>query len=310
MKPFILFLVGLSAPVALMAQDDMYFIPSQNEAEEVAVEEVQTEVQYDEEDTQDAYSYYTQSYDIRDVDEYNRRGSYVSLADSTEDDAATDEEADGDNETTEMSCTERIILFHSPTVGVWVSSPYYWDYYYYDYWWYDPWYTPYYAWHAWWWYGSWYAGWWGRPYWGWGFHPMHHHFADIGPRVGQWRQGPRGGYVSYGKGNRSFAATRATGTRGTYSASANRSFTNSGRRFTNSRSTVNSGQSTRSYNNSTRRFSTSNSRTTTQSSQRSYTPSRSVGSSSRSTISTSSRSAGSSFRSSGGGSGRSFGGRR
>lgn len=307
MRPLILFLMGLCVPVALMAQDDMYFIPSQHEEQEAAGEDTYAEAQYEEEYTQGTYSN-TRTYDIRDVDAYNRRGEYADYADAMTDSTGYETGADAEeDETTEMSCTERIILFHSPTVGVWVSSPYYWDYYYYDYWWYDPWFYPYYAWNSWWWHRPWYAGWWGGIHWGIARPP--HHFVDVGSHVGQWRPGPRGGYVRYGTSNRNFATTRTTGT-GNTKAASNRSFTSSRRTFNNSRSTANSSQTTRSYNNTTRRFSTSSRQTTTQSSQRSYTPSRSSGTT-RSVISSPSRSGGSVGRSAGGGGGgRSFGGRR
>ena len=211
---------------------------------------------------------------VRDVDEYNRRGAYAESA--AEANASTDYV---DEDIPEMSCTERIILFHSPSVGVVISSPYYWDYYY------DPW-----------WYGSWRWPYWGHVYWP-------HRPLNVGSGLGQWRPGPTGGYVRYGSGYRRPSAGQFTTNRlgnvntGRFGTTTNRRFSTGRRNFNMNRSSGTNSGSNRTFNNN-RRF--NNSRTNSsmqQRSERSFSPSRSFSSPGRS-IGTSR------------GGGRSFGGRR
>ncbi len=260
----------------------------------------------------------------RDVDEYNRRGTTVDTVST----AVADEEVDG-------YYTSRLVRFHSPTVGIYVSSPYYGlltDYY-----WYDPWYSPWaydfypYSWYGWGWrpyyYGSYRYGWhhnyWWDCAWGWGWH--HHH----GPAWG-WGHGP--GYKPnrnvrpggrrydgrYQAGN--YRPSRDFGTNNRYSGTSRPS-----RNYTSGTSRPNRNEATTTR--STPRLATEGSTTTSRpsrnynnnsgnrsnSSNRSYTPSRSNSSrSSGSSFSAPSRSGGSSGggRSFGGGGGRSGGGRR
>ncbi len=260
----------------------------------------------------------------RDVDEYNRRGTTPDTV-----------EADVIDEETEGYYTSRLVRFHSPTVGVYVSSPYYGILT--DYYWYDPWYSPWaydiypYSWYGWGWspyhYSSYWYGWhhnhWWNCSWGWGWH--HHH----GPAWG-WSHGPGykpnwnvrpGGQRYQGRYHAgTYRPSRDLGTGGRYSTTSRPSRTYS---TTTSRPGRNNGTATR----NTRRFGTDgrtttsrpsrNSSTTTgdrnKSSNRSYAPSRSSGSrSGNSTFSSPSRSGGFSGggRSFGGGGGRSGGGRR
>lgn len=240
---------------------------------------------------------------VRDVDEYNRRGAYAESAAEAND--STDYV---DEDIPEMSCTERIILFHSPSVGVVISSPYYWDYYY-DPWWYGSWRWPYYAWSSWWWYDPWYPGWgWGPPYWGHVYWP--HRPLNVGSGLGQWRPGPTGGYVRYGSGYRRPSAGQFTTNRlgnvntGRFGTTTNRRFSTGRRNFNMNRSSGTNSGSNRTFNNN-RRF--NNSRTNSsmqQRSERSFSPSRSFSSPGRS-FSSPDRSIGTSR-----GGGRSFGGRR
>ena len=150
----------------------------------------------------------------RDVDAYNRRGKNYKgfAADSLGmkdiyDQAYEDGYEDG-------SCTARIVRFYSPRAGVYVSSPYYFDYYdlcydpfFYGYgsawsigwsgwygWgsWYGwrPYYNSYWGWHSP-WYGSWYDPWygWGGSHWAW--HPVR-------PLPANAERGIVGGWVSRG----------------------------------------------------------------------------------------------------------------
>lgn len=288
MKPFILFLIGFCAPLSLLAQDDMYFVPSKSEAKEPVVTYTPVEVSRDV---------------VRDVDEYNRRGAYAESA------AAINDSADYvDEDAPEMSCTERIILFHSPSVGVVISSPYYWDYYY-DPWWYGSWRWPYYAWSSWWWYDPRYPGWgWGPPYWGhvhWPHRPL-----NVGSGLGQWRPGPTGGYVRYGNGYRRPSTGQFTTNRpgsvntGRFGTTTNRRFSTGRRNFNMNRQSGTNQENNRTFNNN-RRFNNSRSNNSMQQrSEQSFSPSRSYSSPGRS-FGSPGRSTGTSR-----GGGRSFGGRR
>ena len=185
-----------------------------------------------------------------------------------------------------MSCTERIILFHSPSVGVVISSPYYWDYYY-DPWWYGSWRWPYYAWSSWWWYDPWYPGWgWGPPYWGhvhWPHRPL-----NVGSGLGQWRPGPTGGYVRYGNGYRRPSTGQFTTNRpgsvntGRFGTTTIRRVSTGRRNFNMYRQSGTNQENNRTFNNN-RRFNNSRSNNSTQQrSERSFSPSRSYSSPGRS----------------------------
>ncbi len=280
MKPFILFLFGFCVPLSLLAQDDMYFVPSSKKAEPV-VEQVVYNPHYE-----DA---------PRDVDEYNRRGVYNMPADSVQEQAETETDDAG------MSCTERIIMFHSPSVGIYVSSPYYWDFCY-DPWWYSPWYGSYWGWRSWWWYDPWYPHWgWGPPYWGPARPP--HHIVHVGDKVGQWRPGPTGGYVRYGNNYRTSSAQRYSATGRNFSTGG-RSQNAVNRRFTTGRRNFNAGSQNGLNTGLNRNNNTNRRMSTPDNAGRSFTPNRSFG--------TPSRSMGAPARSMGAprGGGRSFGGRR
>ncbi len=196
-----LLLLALSA-VALGAfaqDDDIYFVPT--EKAQPAVKQVEPErSSYSVIPATKAEQQYDNWADNRagwcDVDEYNRRGmshndSVVSLPNATESEYYGADDA--------SDCTVRLVRFHSPRVGVIISSPYYYDYYniVYDPW-FDPWYDPWYGWGGWYgWYGyrPWYSHWygWGPYYWGWswGWHrPWHNTWAWHGGHRG-WHGGGR-----------------------------------------------------------------------------------------------------------------------
>lgn len=315
MKRKILLAVLLCAPVvALQAQDDVYFVPS--EETEKAAEEPAFESTYS-----NVFATGTDNWaegrgnNGWDVDRYNRRGAWA-------DTAATDTTAlyDGDEaDDAGGSCTARLVRFHAPTVGVVVSSPYYYDYFdvlcWYDPWFYDTyfgwgWYgwgwRPY-AWGAWW--GGWYDPWWGPwgPGWawgpGWGWWPPHHWHPA--PPPGALR-GPHGGFVHYAGRNQAVTrpSTRYGGRTGTGTAGLNRyrpstryGTGTSGRTWGNSRP---AGQQNRPSRGGINQRPSS-----------SYSPGRSFGSPSRGSVSRpSGRSSGGGFTGGARGGGRSFGGRR
>lgn len=203
-------------PLSMSAQDDMYFIPKKKTQSETTVKkqnQEETDRSGKEAVTETIFvkkaPVYTFTYvdevpgDERDVDEYNRRYRFEDIADDslyTADEDTSLSEDDGewvggfDGSDEDYEYTKRILVFQSPTVGVPVSSPLYWDLCYgpnsiywnvYD----DGFYAyifptawnPYY-------YSPWRTGFWwdfhfGYPYWGWGggfywgwHHPFYHHW--------------------------------------------------------------------------------------------------------------------------------------
>ena len=302
---------------ATAQDDDVYFVPSKSsktsqkdrsnfssQAERIPVEASNT---------------YDNLYEMsdRDIDAYNRRYAVTDSIDAADDYAADNEEG---------TYTRRLVRFHSPTVGVYVSSPYYdvvADYYWYDPWfspwYYSPFYGPSYAWT----WSPWAYDW----YWGWGWHTWwydpwhyhhHHHWYDTAWRPSFNGRPGNGRYIdtyrrvtadrpsrnyNYASGTTT-SRTRPSRSYNTSTSGADRA----GRQFGNSSNS--SQRSSRSF---------SGSGNSSQSTQRNYgtTPSRGVGNSSvgsRSFGSGSSVGSGHSMggsRSMGGGSGgRSFGGRR
>lgn len=158
----IIFLLSLIGTCGLSAQDDMYFVPSEEPAELMP-----------EPHEMPSAVYYCGS--ERDVDEYNRRGSYVQEIDSTGNDII---EFDGGvgvypDSTEDYACTRKMSRFDDYS---------WWDPYWagytdgrYDYWrWSDPWYYG--MWYAYdpWWHGGWYYS---RWYYGW--YPHYHHYWPV-----------------------------------------------------------------------------------------------------------------------------------
>lgn len=284
-----LFVMGWGTYVS--AQDDVYFVPSKN-VEEKNEARPQQRVSYPTQRTivvNETWATEDRNADW-DVDRYNRRGG--TEADSVAAEPYEEVEADAPGE-----CTSLIVRFHSPRFGVFVSSPYYYDYL--DLW-YDPWYD--WAWYGW---GGPYWAWrWGGPWWGfswgwgpswawgpsWGWAPPHYwhpHYPHRGV-------GPHGGYVAYGgrrssaRPSRNFGNVRQTWNR------PSRNYGNSRRQFAPSRNYGN--RPSNSYRNTSRpsrNFGNSG-----------VSPSRSFGNSGGGRISAPSRNFG------GGGGGRSFGGGR
>ena len=302
---------------ATAQDDDVYFVPSKSsktsqkdrsnfssQAERIPVEASNT---------------YDNLYEMsdRDIDAYNRRYAVTDSIDAPDDYAEDNEEG---------TYTRRLVRFHSPTVGVYVSSPYY-DVVA-DYYWYDPWFTPWYYSpfygpnYAWTW-SPWAYDW----YWGWGWHTWwydpwhyhhHHHWYDTAWRPSFNGRPGNGRYidtyrrVTADRPSRNYnyaSGTTTSRTRPSRSYNTSTSGTDrAGRQFGNSSNS--SQRSSRSF---------SGSGNSNQSTQRNYgtTPSRGMGNSSvgsRSFGSGSSVGSGHSMGGSrsmgGGGGGRSFGGRR
>lgn len=329
----------VAAPAALAQSDDVYFVPSKADKQDKAAQAEGSAVGTSSytplpPSQQQGSGEYDTWADGReggpwDVDAYNRRtgGESQQRGDSL---AAQEGYAEGGGYAADNSCTSLIVRFHSPTVGVYVSSPYYLDFYdpWFSPWGYDPWWgwpaswwgwgwpASYYGWgwRPWGWgYGGWYGGWYDPWYagWGWGpswgWYPPHHH----GPSYA-WnaQRGPRGGFVAYGN--------RPSSSRPSAGSSFNRP---SGNRYAGYRPSRNFGtggsRPSRSYNNSrpSRNFGT-----TTTSPSRSFgngnngnrsfsSPSRSFGGGGGS-YSSPSRSFGGGGGGGARGGGRSFGGRR
>ena len=206
-------LMAAAMPFTSMAQDDDLYFNPKKEAKEKAERKAALLREYKAQQARrDSIYALFWSGSNRNVDEYNRRQatpdtSYVP-------DAGYDEEG---------VYTSRLIRFHSPRVGVVVSSPYYglwvdcydpwltpWDadfycsswygwglspYYYHSsfYWrygWYDPWWS-----YSWGWHPGWYPGWYDHWHWGgWAPKPGGGRYLDTSRRVTAYR--PSRGYNS------------------------------------------------------------------------------------------------------------------
>lgn len=165
---FLLIAFVLSNAFQMVAQDDLYFVPSKKKTKK----------------EQALATYESQEYDnwaegrdeLMDVDSYNRRNYTSKNEEYSYDEQASETE----------SLTNRIVRFHAPGITI-VSSPYYSDYIdIYT----DIWFSVYrpYGWHSYSWYNPWwwdYPYYWSSPYyhtwWGWHGHyhptyfPGHHH---------------------------------------------------------------------------------------------------------------------------------------
>ncbi len=312
--PLLLLAACVSLPLQAQ-EDDVYFVPSKSKKE--VVRPAQSVASQSRVDMIERTEGSAPRSNGMDVDAYNRR---YRPADTL--DVATEEreEADASAYAPSDSYTLRLVRFHSPTVGVWVSSPYYavvtdygvadvwldpWDVYY------SPWYTSYWGWSSWGW-SSCPSFWWSY---NWGWNPYWHHHYPI------WHH-PH--HPVYPGGHPSYAwrpSGRPSGrplSDGRVSYRPSRDLGQSGNRYV-------SGRPSRSYNkdaSSSRSVSTTrpsrqigtSTRTTKPSGQRDYSrPSRSTGSSERPSRSYSapSRSMGGSFGGGGSaGGGRSMGGGR
>lgn len=248
MKKSLLLLAMCLSTLSTYAQDDdVYFVPSSKDRVEQKDtytanpgRSSYTPITGKEADYSTSHWADGRGYGGRDIDAYNRRGRNYKgdVADSVGmkqvyDQAYEDGYEDG-------SCTARIVRFWSPRAGIYVSSPFYFDYYdlcglydpfYYGYgspwsWGWSGWYgwgswygwRPYYS-SFWGWGGPWYDPWygpgWGGPSWAW--RPTHWlpSNAERGP-VGGWvsRGGARGAYGSAGYASSGRGASLGLGGRG------------------------------------------------------------------------------------------------
>lgn len=198
------FLIAL--PLCSYAQyDDMYFVPGKEKAKTSATvtasvgAESFTDTESDTNAQRLTQPVQTESSVVngRDVDEYNRRyrsydsdDDWVVTGDSADAEEAQAEKSRGVNDSqgsdVDYQYTKRILLFASPSVGIPVSSPLYWDLCYGPnaiYWnvyddgfyayafpssWNYLYYSPYFSWswgyRPWGWYGGWYSSWYGGWY--------------------------------------------------------------------------------------------------------------------------------------------------
>ena len=145
MKKFFTYgLAWLMATGMSYAQDDdVYFVPSQSQRTQQGSARQQYQSDYDYIDADEAWGSYDAWADGRlggiDVDAYNRRAQV--LPDSVVLDSLSYLYGYEDGQE-DCSYTSRIVRFHSPRLGIYVASPYYYDYLY-DPWFdyvYDPWY--------------------------------------------------------------------------------------------------------------------------------------------------------------------------
>ena len=197
-KIFLAIVMALAVSAGFAQVDDMYFIPQKEEPKKASTVVVTYEPQHAEDNGDDVLPPGEEpvyaSGEVRDVDEYNRRGIWANDAaeDSLAGEDSTEVAARGALDSgDDYECSKRILRFCTPTIGVAVSSPLYWDLCYgpnaiywdvYDdgvyayafpsswstfYWgpyfsWSWGWGWPYYHWG---WGGPWYAGWYDPWYW-------------------------------------------------------------------------------------------------------------------------------------------------
>ena len=182
-KMMVSLLLG-ALPLTMMAQDDMYFVPSKKNVEREAVNYGMPQS-----------TYYSGS--NRSVDDYNRRGGgsyYQVIANDTTANDIIDFSAEqgvypDSAQTEDFALTRQMSRWdgYTPTESYWQGysdgredalgwhSPWYYSSFYpwYDSYWYwnDPWYYRHYGWYSP-WYDPWYYGgyYWHRPYWYGGFY--------------------------------------------------------------------------------------------------------------------------------------------
>jgi hypothetical protein len=258
MKKYLLFISAFCAlPLLSVAQNDVYYIPSKN-VNEVTVRDRQVSANEDEEEP----NYVVHHNNSRDIDEYNRRGSYNSKSsdgDSIDPNLQNQEDDDNDYASTKM-----IVRFHAPVANIIVSSPYYWDICYGNTWdtYYDDWAFGLPSWSFWsyaydpwsynrWWYRTcwdytwgWYDPWWGSNYWGWG-RPLY--WGWDRPYYGRWGSythfdgwGGHGGFVPgfdhIAGGGRQMMANTSSITRGSAGGFIRQGGSNYRSMYTNSQS--------------------------------------------------------------------------
>lgn len=221
MKKLFTLIIGASIAITSVAQeDDVYFVPTKKTKETQKTQDAPSYI-YDSNQSieQNTFDYDNwaegQYFSDEEIDKYNRMN--VSEESAVYDSVQLSEEKYA-NESADGTYTSRLVRFHSPRLGVYVSSPYYVDYYdlWYTPWYYDPfYYSPYwygYGWYRYPWYGyhscwDWCYGW--GPIWGCGYYPNywwghhhHHHHHHYKPLYASGKIGPRGGWVDRYRSNK------------------------------------------------------------------------------------------------------------
>jgi len=192
-KIIALTLVAALSPLATLAQDDMYFVPTKENVEKSAAHYGMPRE-----------TYYSGS--NRSVDEYNRRiRSTVEPLDSAGNDIIHFDAAEGQYPDSiaggDFECTRKMSRFDDYTP----DDDAYWRGYYagragrWSWGWYDPWYYgSYYSWYDPWYYSS-YYGWYDPWYYGWGYYRPWHYYGGWYGRP--WYGGGGGHYVAHRGGN-------------------------------------------------------------------------------------------------------------
>lgn len=158
---FSITILAMVLPLSTVAQDDMYYIPSKSKVSRKVNNYSGTNA-----------TFYSGS--DRNVDEYNRHGSYVLEIDSAGNDIIDFDAVVGVYPDTmyvetgeDYSCTRKMsrfddyywddsywVGFHAGRYSSWWYDPWYYSSWYYSPWyygWYDPWFYGGYAWHSHWW---------------------------------------------------------------------------------------------------------------------------------------------------------------
>ena len=318
-KTILLSALLVAMPLSMMAQDDLYFVPTKK-----AVQEAKKDYY-----RQNGYDDYSYSGSTRSVDEYNRRGGsyYEDIPDSSDVIDFSGEMGvypDSADMGGDYQLTRQMARWdgYTPTDAYWEGydrgrsdewavsswhSPWYYSSYYpwYDSYWYDPWYYGHYGWGL-----SWSWG-WRYPYSyysSWYYPGYYHHYGYYRPYYGgsaytvrghrYYRPGSRSSSTAAGRRTSGGGTTYSRGTFGRSSAGTTR-----GSFGSRSGNTVGTSSNTRSSSASSGSFGRSSGGTFG-----SRSSSSSSSSSARSSISSSSSSRSSSSGSFGRSSGGSFGG--
>lgn len=197
MKNLLFFTFAMMFSLTSVAQDDdLYFVPnnkakSKVNASEKLINNRKFSLNTNSENTE--IKVYSQN--NRSEDEYNRRytygDSYINTDEIVEEnDVAENQSAYSDidinDDEYDFRYSRRILRFHSPRVGIALSSPFYWDIVY-SYGAYDYLYDSYYIYDPFYWHYGWGYGWswgpwscWYGPIWGW-HSPHHWHYWGCGP---------------------------------------------------------------------------------------------------------------------------------
>lgn len=234
-------LIAFLSPLATLAQDDMYFVPTKENVEKSAAHYgIPRE------------TYYSGS--NRSVDEYNRRlRSTVEPIDSVGNDIISFDAMQGEYPDSiaggDFECTRQMSRFDDYTPdydeywrGYYAGRASRWGWGWYDPWyygsyygWYSPWYySSYYGWYDQWYYGwgyyrpwYYYGGWYGRPWHGGGVHHVAHRGGNAGWGNRHSTSNFRGNGNSVGYGNRRSSSSQSWSNaqrNNTFNASRNSNF--------------------------------------------------------------------------------------